>query len=73
MRVLILLIVVVYLIGVGVALAPVVKSKWNDGTASDFSASVVQAAPAALLWPVGLYQSLTETGEASHEPQTKTP
>jgi hypothetical protein len=71
MRLLILIIVVVYLVGVGVALSPVVKSKWNDGTASDFSASVMQATPEALAWPASLYRNLTEGTETPRE--TKTP
>ena len=74
MRLLIFLIVVVYLVGVGVVLAPTVKGKWYEGTASELSASVVQALPDALSWPVSLYRSLKGEGDAEpHDPQTKSP
>jgi hypothetical protein len=74
MRLLIFIIVVVYLVGVGVVLAPVVKGKWYEGTASELSASVVQALPGALTWPATLYRSLRGEGDASPQgPQTKTP
>ena len=74
MRSLIFIIVVVYLVGVGVVLAPTVRGKWNEGTASDLSASVLQALPGALAWPARMYGSLTGPGDAGPtEPQTKSP
>jgi hypothetical protein len=74
MRSLILIVVIVYLVGVGVELAPIFRSKWNESTASDLSASVVQALPEALAWPASLYRSLTgESPEATPEAQSKTP
>jgi hypothetical protein len=74
MRVLIGLIVIVYLVGVGVVLAPTVSGKWNSGTASELSASVAQALPGALAWPAGVYRSLTGRGEApATDSQSKTP
>lgn len=70
MRLLIFLIVVIYLVGVGVVLAPTVKGKWYAGTASELSASLVQALPGALAWPASLYRSLR--GDAApQDPQTK--
>jgi hypothetical protein len=54
MRGLIGFIVIVYLVGVGVVLAPTVSGKWNTVTASELSASVIQTLPAALAWPAGL-------------------
>jgi hypothetical protein len=72
MRVLIGLIVIIYLVGVGVALAPTVSGKWNTVTASELSASVIHALPAALAWPAGTYRSLTGRGNApSSNPQSK--
>lgn len=74
MRGLIGLIVIVYLVGVGVALAPVVSGKWSSVPASDLSASVMQALPGALAWPASAYRSLTGRNFApAGETQTKSP
>lgn len=54
MRLLIALILIIYLVGVGVVLAPVVQSAWNNETASAFPGSLAQALPDALAWPVRL-------------------
>jgi hypothetical protein len=62
MRLVISLVVIVYLVGVGVVLAPVVSGKWNSVPASELFASVTQALPAALAWPVAAYRNLTGTG-----------
>ncbi|MDQ0391136.1 hypothetical protein [Labrys monachus] len=59
MRGIISLLVIVYLVGVGVALAPTVQSKWNNSTASDLTASVVQALPDALAWPARAFRTIT--------------
>jgi hypothetical protein len=59
MRLIIALIVIVYLVGVGVVLAPTIQSKWSSGTASELSASVCDALPNALAWPVRAYHSVT--------------
>jgi Flp pilus assembly pilin Flp len=59
---LIALLVIVYLVGVGVALSPTIKEKWNSAPASDLSASVVQALPDALAWPARVFRSLTGRG-----------
>ena len=40
MRVLIALLVIAYLVGVGVALAPTIKANWSTGPASQFVESV---------------------------------
>ena len=52
MRLLLALIIIVYLVGVGVILAPTVRSTWNSEPASAFAQSVAQALPDALAWPV---------------------
>jgi hypothetical protein len=50
MRAFIALVVIIYLVGVGVVLAPTISSKWNSGTASDLFQSVWQELPGALAW-----------------------
>lgn len=59
MRGIIALLIVVYLVGVGVELAPVVQAQWNSGTAADFASSVAHALPDAMSWPVKVYRNLT--------------
>ena len=74
MRLLIGLIVMVYLVGVGVALAPVFQNNWNQITAAQTSAIVAQAVPGALLWPVVVYKRLAGQEDAPpRDPQAKTP
>jgi hypothetical protein len=73
MRALIGLIVIVYLVGIGVVLAPTVRGKWNEGTAAELSASVAQALPAALAWPAGVYRSLTGRSDAGPHEQSTNP
>jgi hypothetical protein len=58
MRTLIALVIIIYLVGVGVVLAPTVTGKWNSGTASELSASVTQALPSALAWPAKAYHHM---------------
>jgi hypothetical protein len=52
MRLLLAVIIIIYLIGVGVVLAPTVQSRWNSEPASTFTESIAQALPDALAWPV---------------------
>ena len=59
MRAFIGLIVIVYLVGVGVVLAPSVKGRWDSGTASELSQSIAAALPNALAWPAAAFRSLT--------------
>jgi len=54
MRLVLALIVIIYLVGVGVALSPVVQSAWNSETASAFADTIGRALPDALAWPVKL-------------------
>ncbi len=58
MRAIIALIVIVYLIGVGVVLAPTIQAKWSSAPASDLATSVGQALPNALAWPASAYHSI---------------
>ena len=62
MRGLIALLVIMYLVGVGVALSPTVESKWTNAPASELAASVGQNLPDALSWPARVYRSMFERG-----------
>jgi hypothetical protein len=57
MRTIFALLVVVYIVGIGVALSPTVRENWNGASASDFVARVVHALPAAMEWPATVYRS----------------
>jgi hypothetical protein len=59
MRGIIALVVVIYLVGVGVVLAPTVQGKWSSASASELTSSIAQALPEALAWPVRAYHSIT--------------
>jgi hypothetical protein len=67
MRAFVALVIIVYLIGVGVALAPTIQGKWNTATAAELTASVGQALPNAFAWPVTVYHNITgkEAGEGA--------
>jgi hypothetical protein len=62
MRGLIVLIMIVYLVGVGVVLAPTVEAKWSTVPASNFAVSVGQDLPYALAWPARAYRSAVGSG-----------
>jgi hypothetical protein len=62
MRLLIALIVIIYLVGVGGALAPTIQAKWNGASASDLATSLVQEVPSAMAWPARAYPSITARG-----------
>jgi hypothetical protein len=61
MRLLLALIIIIYLVGVGVVLAPVVESTWNSEPASGFAESVAQSLPDALAWPLRAARSATRS------------
>ena len=63
MRVLIALLVIAYLVGVGVALAPTIKANWSTGPASQFVESVATELPRALSWPATVYHRQQEGSE----------
>jgi hypothetical protein len=65
MRLLISLIVVVYLVGVGVALAPTFEAKWNTEPASELFASLAHELPVALAWPASAYHSLRPSAQTA--------
>jgi hypothetical protein len=62
MRALIALLLVIYLVGIGVALAPTIHAKWGGASASDLASSVVEALPDAAAWPARAYRSITGHG-----------
>jgi hypothetical protein len=62
MRAIIAVIVIIYLVGVGVALAPTIQAKWNSASASDLTASVIQELPNAVAWPARAYHSMADRG-----------
>jgi hypothetical protein len=62
MRAIISLIVIIYLVGIGVALSPTIQAKWNNGSASDLAASVAQELPNAVAWPARAYHRITDRG-----------
>jgi len=58
MRAFIALVVIIYLVGVGVALAPTVRDKWSTATASDLAGGVAKALPDAVVWPARAYHAV---------------
>jgi hypothetical protein len=68
MRMLIALLVVAYLVGVGVTLAPTIKANWSTTPVSQFVESVVAELPRALTWPATAYRGIADTPSASEKP-----
>ncbi len=62
MRTFITLLVIIYLVGVGVVLAPTIKANWSTGSASQFFGSVATELPRALAWPVTVFRSVARRG-----------
>jgi hypothetical protein len=60
MRFVLALIVIIYLVGVGVVLAPTIEANWNASSASQFFGTVVKDLPTALSWPVTAYRRTVE-------------
>jgi len=61
MRALIGLLLVVYLVGVGVVLAPALQADWGAVPAAAFAPSLAKNLPQALAWPEAAYRKLTST------------
>lgn len=68
MRLLISLLVIAYLVGVGVSLAPTIKANWSTGPASQFVESVATELPRALAWPAAAYRSIAEKPSVPEKP-----
>ncbi len=60
MRALIAVMVVVYLVGVGVALSPTIRDKWESAPAAALATSVAQDLPVAAAWPARAFRSITD-------------
>ncbi len=58
MRVVIAILLIIYVIGVGVELAPSVWSGWSTGNGSLMLGAITRALPEALAWPVLVYRSI---------------
>ncbi len=56
------LIVIIYLVGVGVVLSPVVEANWSGASANTLVTSVGEALPDALAWPVRFYNRFADRG-----------
>ena len=71
MRALIAVVVVSYLVGVGVVLAPVFSANWNTGTPSQMFGSFAQEMPRALAWPVTAYHGIAGSDGQSSSKSAK--
>jgi hypothetical protein len=60
MRMLFALLVIAYLVGVGVMIAPTIKANWSTVPASQFVESIVAELPRALSWPATAYRGIVE-------------
>ena len=61
MRALITLVLLVYLVGVGVVLAPALQADRGGAPAAVFAPSLIKNLPQALAWPEAAYRKLTST------------
>ena len=59
MRMLISIVIIVYLVGIGVELAPTFSANWNSAPASQLAESVFQELPHALAWPAVMYRRMS--------------
>jgi hypothetical protein len=64
MRTFVALVVIVYLVGIGVVLAPTFSNKWNSATAAELFGGVWAQLPGALAWPVTTYHRLMDAPPA---------
>jgi hypothetical protein len=62
LRGLIALIVIVYLVGIGVALAPTIQANWSTATAAEFTSRVGRDLPYALAWPAWVFRGIANRG-----------
>jgi hypothetical protein len=59
MRLLVALIAIIYLVGVGVVLSPIVRSEWNSAPASVLAENIARELPDALAWPARAARRVT--------------
>jgi hypothetical protein len=62
MRALIALLVIIYLVGIGVVLAPTIKENWSTASASQLFDSIAKELPTALSWPATIYRGAAKGG-----------
>jgi hypothetical protein len=68
MRMLIALLVIAYLVGVGVTLAPTIRANWTTAPVSQFVDSVGAELPRALAWPAAAYRGIADTPAVPEKP-----
>ena len=61
---LLLLLVVVYIVGICVQLAPIVRASWDTAPASELTANVFAHMPEAASWPVRVFDHLRNKSTA---------
>jgi hypothetical protein len=54
------LLLIAYLVGVGVTLAPTIKTNWNTAPASQFAQRIGEELPEALSWPATAFRNARE-------------
>ena len=59
MRAFLAVIVIIYLVGAGVAMSSVFRSQWESAPAPDFAVSMAQELPRALAWPATAGRALS--------------
>lgn len=52
------LLVIVYIVGICVDLAPIVRASWDTAPASEMTADVLAHLPEAATWPVRVFDNL---------------
>jgi hypothetical protein len=57
MRGLVTMIAIIYLVGIGIALVPIVRANWQSSTSALYS-NVVRALPEAFAWPATTIRAL---------------
>jgi hypothetical protein len=67
MRTFVAFVVMIYLVGVGVVLAPTISTKWDTATASDLFGSIWTQLPGALAWPVTIYHRAMDKAPAASD------
>ena len=68
MRTIISLLVIAYLVGVGVMLAPTFKANWNTAPASQFVERIVEELPGALSWPATAFRGVEDNHSSPEKP-----
>ena len=53
-----LLLIVIYIIGICVELAPIVRAEWDTAPASELVADILAHVPEAAAWPVRVFENL---------------